>query len=405
MTDTPSVMAQRSTETQFDHAAGRLTLRRHPHSRQSELRAWNAADRLLIDAAMAANSQPYNTLVANDAFGAITLALSQANDDDRQKSDEGDNAGLLFWSDSALSLVALQRNAALNGLTPPQTVPITQSPPKVGAVVMPVPKQRAFYEYQLKTLARCLDEGARLFAGGMDKHLFPDTAELLERYIGPTERYRGERKARIFVATRRALSEDTSPKEHAIDARQNHYDIIDSALWTLPNVFSSDGLDQGSRLLMQNCHRLAPVERVIDLACGNGVLGLYALQQGLAQHVFFTDESAMAVECARRNHRHLFQDAEHAVFAWADGLSGYAADPVDLVLCNPPFHSGHTVDITAGRHVLSRCADHLSARGKLCLVANRHLNYRGLLKRRFAHVEQLAANRKFVVLLAHKSTN
>jgi len=40
--------------------------------------------------------------------------------------------------------------------------------------------------------------------------------------------------------------------------------------------------------------------------------------------------------------------------------------------------------------------------GELCIVGNRHLNYHVKLKRLFGNVEQLAANRKFVVLSARR---
>ena len=72
------------------------------------------------------------------------------------------------------------------------------------------------------------------------------------------------------------------------------------------------------------------------------------------------------------------------------------------MLCNPPFHSNHAVDEYAGRHLLAQCARGLVDSGQLCLVANRHLDYRPTLKRGFGAVEKLAQNSKFIVWLARK---
>ena len=44
---------------------------------------------------------------------------------------------------------------------------------------------------------------------------------------------------------------------------------------------------------------LEPSDRVVDLACGNGVLGLAAWHAGLGLQILFCDESAMAIDSAR----------------------------------------------------------------------------------------------------------
>ena len=60
-----------------------------------------------------------------------------------------------------------------------------------------------------------------------------------------------------------------------------------------------------------------------------------------------------------------------------DGLLGYEGNPFDLLLCNPPFHLGHSVDDYAGRRLLQGAAEHLVSGGRLVAVANRHLGTSG----------------------------
>jgi 23S rRNA (guanine1835-N2)-methyltransferase len=183
-----------------------------------------------------------------------------------------------------------------------------------------------------------------------------------------------------------------------------HCEILDDSLTGLPNVFSKDSLDIGTRYLLQHLDALDPVENLIDLACGNGVLGLAACQQRLAKKFTFLDESAMAIASARLNAHRLFPTiAENFSFYQGDGLQAYQGPPVQLVLCNPPFHLDHTVDEFAGYHLLQQCAEHIAPGGRLCLVANRHLNYRPVLKSIFSRIEKLAGNSKFNVLVAHKN--
>ena len=169
-------------------------------------------------------------------------------------------------------------------------------------------------------------------------------------------------------------------------------------LRALPAVFSRDRLDGGSRLLLQVLPQLPAADRVIDLACGNGVLGLAALQQGLARQLLFADESAMAIASARANLVRLFPAAlADCDFHHGDGLQDCAWGPAGLILCNPPFHLNHTVDAYAGRRLLAQCAHHLAPGGTLCLVANRHLDYGAALRRDFSPISKLVGDRRFTV--------
>jgi 16S rRNA G1207 methylase RsmC len=184
---------------------------------------------------------------------------------------------------------------------------------------------------------------------------------------------------------------------------QSRWYAIDSpklTLEALPNVFSGERLDGGSRLLLSALPALAPAQEVVDLACGNGVLGLAALATGITQSLTFCDESAMAIESARRNSAALTTKPPAGKldmhFHHGDGLLDLTTRP-DLILCNPPFHLHHVVDEFAGQRLLHQCAQALVPSGQLLLVANRHLKYAPLMRRHFARVERVAQDERFVV--------
>ncbi|WP_278351211.1 methyltransferase, partial [Marinobacter nauticus] len=74
-------------------------------------------------------------------------------------------------------------------------------------------------------------------------------------------------------------------------------------------------------------------DSVLDLACGNGVLGLAALSERRDLQLVFSDVSSQAVLSARRNVEKAFPDAK-ASFSHRDGIE---SDPgaFDLILLNP----------------------------------------------------------------------
>ncbi len=360
---------------------GNFRLLRYPARRDEPLQAWCAADLLLLDEVHRLAVPAKDILVVNDEHGMLGVALVPS----------------AVWTDSALAALALQRNLAQNQRPDVPVAWSTTSPPgKASLVALRVPKQLPYFEYQLSVLAHRLAPGAIVLAAGMDKHLSPRVAPLLEQYIGPTQRQRGQRKARLFSACRDGRQ--TAP----VATGAGYYcEALGAELQSQPNVFSRDSLDAGSRLLLAQLHQLQAAGTLLDLACGNGVLGLTAFRQGLAPALIFADESAMAIASARSNALRIFpQDSDCFIFHHDDGVVNYHGAAADLILCNPPFHLNHAVDEYAGRRLLEQCAGHLPAGGRLCFVANRHLDYLPTLKRHFHGIEKLAQDRRFVVWLA-----
>lgn len=360
---------------------GDFQLRRYPSRRDEPLRAWCAADLLLLEECHRRGITGRDTLAVNDEHGALSVALGAQG----------------LWTDSALSALGLAQNLAANHCAEVPVIWSTDLPSRdASAVVLRVPKLSSYFEYQLSVLQRHLAPGTLILAAGMDKHLSPGAAHVLEKYIGPTERHPGQHKARLFSAN--LVQQTPQPVRENVSY---YCEALDCELQAMPNVFSQDKLDGGSRLLLQQLAKIAPASTLLDLACGNGVLGLAAFKQRLASAVIFADESAMAVKSARNNAARLFPEASFT-FHHGDGLANYKGAAADLILCNPPFHLNHAVEEYAGRRLLGECARHLQPGGRLCVVANQHLDYMPTLKRNFSRVETLARDRRFVVWLARR---
>ncbi len=360
-------------------AQGEFELSRYPSRSREPLQAWCSADLLLLDAV---KESPANTLVVNDDHGALTLPL----------------AAHAMWTDSALAAQALVQNSSNNELPSPKIIWSTEQPKlSVDRVIMRIPKLLPYFEYQLAQLAAVMPAGTQLLCAGMDKHLSPHTATIMEQQLGNVDRHRGRQKARTFTASLPGAARVQTPAQASYQC-----DVIGLELSGLANVFSREKLDLGSRLLLENLHGLEPVSSVADLACGNGVLGIAALQLNLTRSVLFADESAMAIASAQTNTTKVSATDVDTSFHLGDGLKGLDRK-FELILCNPPFHLGHAVDDFAGRRLLEQAAQSLLPGGSLLLVANRHLEYATSLKRLFRHVEIMAQNNKFVVWQARHS--
>ncbi|MHA7876748.1 class I SAM-dependent methyltransferase [Roseivivax sp.] len=167
---------------------------------------------------------------------------------------------------------------------------------------------------------------------------------------------------------------------------------------TLPGVFSADGIDPASRLLAAHLPETL-TGRAADLGAGWGYLSSeLARREGLTE-LHLVEADAHALNCARGN-----LDDPRARFHWADARDWRDAAPFDLVVCNPPFHSGRAADPALGRAFIAAAARLLAPSGRLYLVANRQLPYETTLEQYFARVESLGGDARFKLFVAQRPT-
>ena len=167
-------------------------------------------------------------------------------------------------------------------------------------------------------------------------------------------------------------------------------------------------LDAGTRLLLEHLPRRDSPHRIVDLGCGNGVLGVRAAIGSPKAEITFVDESYRAVASAEATFRANLGLDRMAYFVVGNGLfdSGNGAPAMvgfDLVLNNPPFHENYAVSDATAWQMFVESRDALRPGGELWVVGNRHLGYHGRLKRLFRNCDIVATNAKFVVLRASKT--
>lgn len=126
-------------------------------------------------------------------------------------------------------------------------------------------------------------------------------------------------------------------------------------------LFASHGLDPGTALLIETLENLA-VERILDLGCGWGAIGLAAAKSVPDAHVVLTDVNQRAVRLARRNLER--NGVRHPDVRLGNLFEPVMGETFDLILSHPPFHAGRETVL----EFLMKTPEHLNDSGHLRVV-------------------------------------
>jgi 16S rRNA (guanine1207-N2)-methyltransferase len=126
-------------------------------------------------------------------------------------------------------------------------------------------------------------------------------------------------------------------------------------------VFSSHGLDPGTALLIEHL-RVGSSDRVLDLGCGWGPVGVAAAKASPQGHVVLTEVNRRAARLARQNlERNRVANAEVRIGPFFAPVSG---EQFDVIATNPPYRIGRERILA----LLSEAREHLNPGGRLVLV-------------------------------------
>lgn len=373
----------------FETPQGQFTLNRYPVRKAEQLRAWDAADEYLLLHLQEQEilSKSSNVLILNDAFGALSIALAETKP--------------CTVTDSYIAEQATLENSKINQIDPGQITlknslqPLTDT---FDLIIIKVPKNLAMLEDQLFRIRDCCNENTVILAAAMSKYIHTSTLKIFDRIIGPTTTSLARKKARLVLSKMDPAlkpGETPFPSQYTLDTSGDVY--LNHA-----NVFSREKLDLGSRFLLDFIPQSEKTTNILDLACGNGILGITAAKLNPQSNIYFVDESYMAVESAKMNAQQLIKKKQRLNFKVTDCLKGIEKNSLDLIINNPPFHQHHTVGDFIAWQMFQESKDKLKSGGELIIVGNRHLGYHIKLKRLFGNCETVAGNKKFVILKAIK---
>ncbi len=353
-----------------------MNLVRYPVRKNETLLAWDSADELMLAHMKTLPLEGKRLLILNDHFGALSLGL------------EGFDCTV--YTDSFVSAMGLRMNSserlsAVNNLKALSGI--------YDYVLVQIPKNMSFFEDQLSHLTHHLGAHSILICGTMIKHLSPTSFELINKYIGATTTSLAQKKARLIFATfEKTPVNSTYPKSVTLES-------FDKPFLHHSNLFSREKLDIGTRFFLEHLPR-GSLKDILDLGCANGIIGIRAKELNPQAQIYFSDDSAMAIESARVNYSNYFSDS--AQYFWTNCFENQPSDMLDHVLCNPPFHQGTTVGDFIAWQMFQDAHRSLKAGGVLRVIGNSHLGYQMKLKKIFGNSKIVATNAKFIICDAVK---
>lgn len=375
------------TVTDLDAIFTRLT--REPDFDARELQAYDATDSLLLQTAgdELRTLGPGELVVIADRHGALTIGAAAAYG----------ISGIRVHQDPVLAERALVQNAERLGVSASFTFHSLDERLLKGArvVLLQLPRGLDALREIAWAIARFADPGVRVFAGGRVKHMTRTQNEVLGTYFADVSAGLGWRKSRVLTA-RSPLNAGSPPFPQWGDDRDLKFSVAAHGA-----TFGGATLDHGSRLMLTTLRDAAPtnIRNIVDLGCGNGVLAVAVAQAIPDARVIATDQSAAAVASTTFTAKAADVDQRIEVHR-ADGTEAVPDGWADLILLNPPFHTGATVHAGVAHRLIRSCARALAPGGELRLVFNSHLAYRPVVERAIGDTRQLARDRTFTVLSA-----
>ena len=251
------------------------------------------------------------------------------------------------------------------------------------AATLRLPKAKEELEMAVHAAAASLHVGARLWVYGANDEGAGSAEGRVRRVMGSATTIATGGRCRVLETTR---PEEVPGLLGTLDAwqRSTPLDVAHlPATWiSYPGVFAHGRVDEGTRALMDTIPSLPAGARVLDFACGSGLLGAYVAAREPAVSVDFLDADAVALEAVEAN-----MPGVRRILS--DGLRELGGQRYDLIVSNPPYHEGKGETGRVLEELVRGAPARLTERGTLLLVTQRRLPVRARLEAAFDTVQAI----------------
>ncbi|TMM45083.1 methyltransferase [Colwellia ponticola] len=384
-----------------------LFLSRFPVSQVNRsLQAWDSADEYLInyiDEQGLINAQT-KVAIFNDAFGALASNFCHSATEKPE---------VIAINDSYVSQQGALYNIEQNNLDDnnvKQLSSLDSLPSDIDIILYKIPKSKSLLIEQLIQIKKSVSDSCIFIAADRAKEIHSATLKVFEKYLGSTKTSLAVKKARLVfcqldsLLINKQVHQSPFPTVWSLahqstnDSPSREFTISNHA-----NVYAREKLDIGARYFIENLPHVAANAKVIDLGCGNGVIGLSVLANQPQAHVQFIDESVMAIASAQQNiQTNMPELINQCEFTLNDSLTDIEGGSVDLILCNPPFHQNTATTDHIAWQMFKDSHRVLKKGGELRIIGNQKLAYHIKLQRLFGNETLIASNNKFVTQSAIK---
>ena len=172
---------------------------------------------------------------------------------------------------------------------------------------------------------------------------------------------------------------------------------VDLVLQTNEEVFSPGSVDRGTKAMLSFVE-FKPEDKVLDLGCGCGVVGILAAKKIGADKVVMCDISENAVQLSKQNAE--ANSVGDVVIRQSDGLKEISEKGFTLILSNPPYHT----DFAVAKGFIEEGFKKLTVGGKMVMVTKRLDWYRNKLSSTFGGVT-VKEKDGYYIFLAEKREN
>lgn len=373
------------------------SLRRWPDLESPELVAIDAADRLLLDElAIALEEDPTlahsNLTIIGDTHGALTLGALAERGFTEVRVHQDARSGELALLNNAKALEGHIPHGALFTQLPLGEELVTDS----RVVILRLPRGLEQLDQWAALIAAYSSDDVLVLAGGRLKHMTTSMNDVLARYFDHVEASLAQQKSRVLRA--RGPKKDAALAGLALWPKSEHHADIDMTVCAQGGVFAGTSIDIGTYDLLAVLDRVSGQQgmRIIDFGCGTGVLAAQIAKLRPSATVIASDQSAAAVESARATMA-ANGLSERVTVVRDDGLSTQPDNSADLILFNPPFHSGAAVHAGTSLRLFKEAGRVLKPGGELWVVANRHLSYKPALRNLVGETREVRRTPKFTV--------
>jgi 16S rRNA (guanine1207-N2)-methyltransferase len=243
----------------------------------------------------------------------------------------------------------------------------------------------AWIHYGLALATYALRPGGYLYIVGAKDRGVMTIAKRMQEHFGNVETLEIHKGQRVVRAQQPAI-----PLLNAIPTADD----------LLHAVFAQGKLDEGTRLLIESVD-VHTDDDALDIGCGVGYLGLHIAQLAREGSVTMVDASLAAVAMAQRSVEQSGLAGSRTIrVVPSDGTQAVTSQRFDLVVTNPPFHSGGIQTTEIAERFIRGAAEVLRPGGRFYLVANRFLKYEPVIRECFEKVEEVGGDTRYKVLRA-----
>ncbi|MFK8045599.1 MAG: class I SAM-dependent methyltransferase [Crocinitomicaceae bacterium] len=348
---------------------------RLPKQHHHSLKAWNAADELIIKEISELKGR---FLICNDAFGYLTCNASAHSP--------------MVVTDLKSQHEAIVTNAKNNSikLLKDSFFNLTDKLPELAdTALLKIPKSNSLFETYLQYIHENLADNGQVYCGFMTKYFSKGMIKIAEKYFTTITQTKAEKKARVMILS--------DKKELDAFERIESFEYEGKTIQQYKGIFSGGKVDDATDYLLKNIAIPYVAESALDMASGNGIIGKWILENSDVKAVHFLDDSYLAIESSKLNVK-----SKKVTFSQDYQLNDIEDNSIDWIVSNPPFHFEHTIDISIPLNLFEQAYQKLKVGGTFTIVVNSNLGYEGALKKGYKSVKVLASDKQYKIYECRK---